>query len=192
MSASQPDWKEVVERVGRDRLEHEDPLVFAYIANVSLEVESAVVALCPTLPREAMRNALGSKHDWLRQRFLKPGWPDSEDDLLLSGLTAAKATLAAGAKVADGSFIEMQDGFWRMFPEVFDAGRENCERFECSGAYAIVTLSGDLMWGHGGDIVREGEAIPVGGDRFGERGALEILLQNAMRLDIQRRIEERA
>ena len=117
-----------MDRVDWTRLEHEDPLAFAYVADVSLEVENATAAVSPTLSHGVLREVLDRKPEWLRPAWLKSDWPihfvDSTTELLQFGLTTAKALLAVGAKVPDGSSIDMERAHYRIFPDSSSRKRE--------------------------------------------------------------------
>ncbi len=104
-------------------------LAFVYAAEISLSVEQWCAKLNPDLSFGDLERALTKEPDWLgnRKDWLKTGWPQHKpattDQLEFFGLTRAKALLAVGSKIPDGTADEMTRPLVRMFPEIAEEPR---------------------------------------------------------------------
>ena len=184
-------WSEAVRLAGYEfaRPDSKRLLAFVYTATVSLRVEQSCVRINPSLRVEELEQVLMRAPAWAGKRpeWLKTEWPRRQvqrsSDLEYYGLTASKALLAAGAKIPDGNYVEMLDRFWTLFPEVGLALQQNSGSYEAWNANVTIEMNGNMQWGYGGPLVREGRPLPIADSAF------EVFLRNQMRMDIQSRIE---
>ena len=168
-------------------------LAFAYTAIVSLRVEESCVDINPSLSLEELK-VLTIRPDWLDRRpdWLKAEWPSKPvqqvDDLVEYGLTASKALLAVGAKIADGDRNQMLRGVADLFPECQSIDVDPLT-YEAWLAHVAIEADGNIGWGYGGPLIRSGRRLPVKDADYGGRSSFEVFLQNQLRIDIQRRLE---
>ena len=168
-------------------------LAFAYTAIVSLRVEESCININPSLSLEELK-VLTARPDWLDRRpeWLKAEWPSKPvqqvDDLVEYGLIASKALLAVGAKIADGDRNQMLRGLADLFPE-YQSIDVDPLTYEAWGAHVAIEADGNIGWGYGGPLIREGRRLPVKDADYGGRSSFEVFLQNQLRIDIQRRLE---
>ncbi len=171
-------------------------LAFVYSAVISLEVEESCASINPALSVEDLAAVLTRRPDWLTQRpeYLRTGWPSTpvrcRSDLEQYALAASKARLAFGARVPDGSHIEMVEAFASLFPQVTSGMPPDPTQHEAWRSHVTIETNGAICWGYGGPLVREGRPIPIPDVNFGSLSAFGVFLQNQMRLDLQRRIED--
>jgi hypothetical protein len=189
-------WIELVQRAGWEfaRPNPTRTLAFGYAAQIGLSVEQWCAKVSPDLSFGDLERALTKEPDWLgwRKEWLKTGWPQhkpaANDQLEVFGLTRAKAFLAVGSTIPDGTADEMTRALARMFPEIAEALR-NETTYEAWNAVVWVDTDSDMNWGYGGPVVRTGKSLPITDVNIGERSAFELFLQNQMRVTIQHRIE---
>jgi hypothetical protein len=189
-------WQELVRRAGWTRGQGRDPLCFIFCSDVSTIPEDIACGFDPSLSAETLSELLVPQPAWLRSDWLRTTWPRTqpagECDLLYLVLLRAKATLAVGAAVPDGSASEMNEQFRELFPELGAACVTSSSHLysTCPANVTMKALEPDHMgWGFGGSG-REGLPLPVRSARtFGERSPFEIYLQNQMRIVIQKHLE---
>ncbi len=190
-------WSEAVRLAGWEfaRPDSNRVLAFVYTATVSLRVEESCVSINPVLSVEDLERVLTRAPAWIgrRREWLKEEWPSKKiqrrSDLEQYGLTASKALLAVGARIPDGKQIEMLDALTSLFPKINSALQRNSESYEAWNANVTIETDGNIQWGFGGPLVREGQPLPIVDVNVGNRSAFEVFLQNQMRIDIQQRIE---
>ncbi len=189
-------WIELVHLAGWEfaRPNSTRTLAFVYAAQIGLSVEQWCAKVNPDLSFRDLERALAKEPDWLgwRKEWLKTGWPQHKpaatDQLELFGLTRAKALLAVGATVPDGTADEMTKALARMFPDLAEPQRDET-MYEAWNAVVWVDADSDMNWGYGGPLARTGKSLPIKNLNIGERSAFELFLQNQMRITIQHRIE---
>lgn len=189
-------WIELVRRAGWEyaRPDSIRTLAFVYAAEISLSVEQWCAKVNPNLSFDDIERALTKEPDWLgrRKEWLKTGWPQQKptttDQLEVFGLTRAKALLAVGSTIPDGTADEMTRALARMFPEIAEE-LGNQTTYETWNAVVCVDTDADMGWGYGDPAGRSGKSLPFKDGNTGERSAFELFLQNQMRVTIQHRIE---
>ncbi len=170
-------------------------LTFVYAAQISLSVEGTCAKVNPNLSLGDLERALTKKPDWLgkRKEWLKTPWPEykaaATEQLEMFGLTAAKALLAVGARIPDGTADEMTEAMHSMFPQLAAEAQEHETTYEAWNACVMADTKSKMNWGYGGPSVRAGKALPIEDTNIGDRSAFELFLQNQMRIAIQQRIE---
>lgn len=190
-------WTNAVRLAGWDfaRSDSDRVLAFVYTATVSLRVEESCVSINPDLSLNELEQVLTRAPAWVAGRpdWLKTDWPrqkiDCRSDLELYGLTSAKALLAVGSRISDGTANKMANAFAGLFPQVSNKFRNDEESYEAWKAYVTIETDGNMQWGYGGPLVRAGLSWPLSEVKAGDRSAFELFLQNQLRIDIQRRIE---
>jgi hypothetical protein len=190
-------WIDLVRLAGWEfaRPDSNRTLAFVYAARISLSVEEWCAKVNPDLSFRDLGDALTKEPDWLGQRKerLKTGWPQHKatatDHLEVFGLTAAKALLAVGSRIPDGTAVEMTKALELMFPQLIAKAQSDEETYEAWNAHVIVATDGKMNWGYGGPLARTGRSLPIPNTNIGDRSAFELFLQNQMRIAIQQRIE---
>jgi hypothetical protein len=190
-------WIDLVRLAGWEfaRPDSKRTLAFVYAARISLSVEEWCAKVNPDLSFGDLAHLLTKEPDWLNQRkeWLKTGWPQHKatatDQLEVFGLTAAKALLAIGSRIPDGTADEMTKAMELTFPQFIGKAQSDEATYEAWNAHVIVDTDGKLNWGYGGPLARTGRSLPLPNTNIGDRSAFELFLQNQMRIAIQRRIE---
>jgi hypothetical protein len=171
-------------------------LAFVYSATISLRVEERCVSINPFLPLADLERILTPRPNWIGNRlnWLKTEWPAHpircRGDLELYALTGSKTLLAAGSPIPDGTSVEMAGALSALFPQIPTVPRGDETSYEAWSAQVTVDANGQMVWGYGGPVVREGLRLPLPDIELRDRSAFEVFLQNQLRIDIQRRIEE--
>jgi hypothetical protein len=192
-------WIDLVRLAGWEfaRSDSNRTLAFVYAARISLSVEEWCAKVNPDLSLGDLGGALTKKPDFLAYRkgkeWLKTEWPQHKatttHQLEVFGLTAAKALLAVGSRIADGTADEMIKAMELMFPQIIAKRQRDENTYEAWNANVIVDTGGDMNWGYGGPLARTGRSLPGKNTNIGDRSAFELFLQNQMRISIQQRIE---
>jgi hypothetical protein len=192
-------WSEVLRMAGWEfaRPDSKRVLAFCYKATVSLQVEESCVSINRSLSQEVLTQVLTTEPDWIsvRPNWLRAGWPDREvrglRDLEYYGLIASKGLLAAGARIPDGTSAEMRAAAARLFPEITPDIEQSSRSYQAWNTVVIITADGHMQWGYGGPLHRDGLPLPIKENQAAsERSRFELYLQNEMRIDIQRRLEQ--
>jgi len=111
------------------------------------------------------------------------------EDLALYALTASKALLAAGSPIPDGTSVEMAGALSVVLPQLATQLQGDETTYETWRAQVTIEANGQVGWGYGGPVVREGVRLPLHDIELGDRSAFEVFLQNQLRIDIQCGIE---
>lgn len=170
-------------------------LAFVYAATVNLQVEESCASINPDLSLIDLEQVLTRPPAWIDKRldWLKTGWPRQEikhrGDLELYALTASKALLAVGSQIPDGTADEMANALAVLFPQLAKESQSHEDSYAAWNAHVTIETNGHMGWGYTGVRAREGRSLPIPDVELGGRSAFEVLLQNQMRIDIQRRIE---
>ncbi len=190
-------WIDLVRLAGWEfaRPDSNKTIAFVYAARISLSVEEWCAKVNPDLSLGDLGHALIKEPEWLGQRkeWLKTAWPQHKasatDQLEVFGLTAAKALLAVGSRIPDGTANEMTRAMELMFPQIIAEAQTDEDMYEAWNAHVIVDTDGKINWGYGGPLARTGRSLPVSNTNTGDRSAFEVFLQSQMRIAIQQRIE---
>jgi len=153
------------------------------------------MGLNPSLPESGLRHALTREPDWIdgRKKWLRTGWPQhkatTKADFELFALVRAKAHLAVGSKIPDGSASEMSEVLGRLLPELIAKPEVDPSIYQ--SWRLTVTIDNEGRTSCGWQIAREGQSLPRANEDIGNKSAFELFLFAQVRIAIQSEIEIR-
>ncbi|MGD1095936.1 MAG: hypothetical protein ABSB35_28585 [Bryobacteraceae bacterium] len=82
----------------------------------------------------------------------------------------------------------MAHALWTLIPQPIALPQPEEANYEACTASVTIETNRNMQWGYSSS--REGSPLPLPDIELGDRSAFEVFLQNQLRIDIQRRIEE--